>query len=96
MCESAQVSEKEAQRKELEQRLEQLEARLAPLDADKAELAGRVNGLEKRLREGTSPFTSPHAFLFHICLGRMVCAKSLETSCAGKVWKMIFFAPIIR
>jgi chaperonin cofactor prefoldin len=52
---SVQVSEKEAQRKELEERVEQLEARLAPLDADKAELAGRLNGLEKRLREGTFP-----------------------------------------
>lgn len=50
-----QVSEKEAQRKELEERVRQLEARLAPLDADKAELAGRLNGLEKRLREGTFP-----------------------------------------
>ena len=46
-----QVAEKEAQRKELAQRCEALEACLAPLDADKAELAGRLQGLEKRAKE---------------------------------------------
>ena len=46
-----QVAEKEAQRKELAQRCEALEARRAPLDADKAELSGRLQGLEKRAKE---------------------------------------------
>ena len=46
-----QVAEKEGQRKELAQRCKALEARLTPLDADKAELAGRVQGLEKRAKE---------------------------------------------
>ena len=45
------MAEKEAQRKELAQRCEALEARLAPLDADKAELGGRLQGLEKRAKE---------------------------------------------
>ena len=46
-----QVAEKEGQRRELAQRCNSLEARLAPLDADKAELAGKLLGLEKRLKE---------------------------------------------
>ena len=45
------VAEKESQRKELAQRCDSLEARLAPLDADKAELKGKLQGVEKRLKE---------------------------------------------
>ncbi len=45
------MAEKEAQRRELAQRCDTLEARLAPLDADVAELQGKLQGVEKRLKE---------------------------------------------
>ena len=45
------MGEKEAQRRELAQRCNTLEARLAPLDADVAELQGKLQGVEKRLKE---------------------------------------------
>ena len=45
------MAEKEPQRRELAQRCDTLEARLAPLDADVAELQGKLQGVEKRLKE---------------------------------------------
>ena len=48
---AVQVAEKEGQRRELAQRCDILEARLAPLDADKAELQGKLQGIERRLKE---------------------------------------------
>ena len=45
------MAEKDGQRRELAQRCEVLEARLAPLEADKAELQGKLQGVERRLKE---------------------------------------------